>query len=159
RHPDHLKKIYAYEKTAISKHPSLLPRVNWVMRRGSFVHPGGDDWKRKRLLMQPLFARGPCLGFAAATVPATQLMLNRWDTLADTGHAVDIGREFGLLITDVVFKSLFSEDLGPRLADVTDQTDWILRSFADMSPVWLPLPKNFRFRRVARSLQAVMRQI
>src|SRR5262245_55394678 len=47
RHPDHLKKIYAYEKTAISKHASLLPRVKWVMRRGSFVHPGGDDWKRK----------------------------------------------------------------------------------------------------------------
>ncbi|HEX5271595.1 MAG TPA: hypothetical protein VFW33_13955, partial [Gemmataceae bacterium] len=54
RHPEHLKKIYAYEKTAISKHPRLLPRVNWVMRTGTFVHPGGDDWKRKRQLTAPL---------------------------------------------------------------------------------------------------------
>jgi cytochrome P450 len=159
RHPDHLKQIYAYEKTAISKHPGLLPRVNWVMRAGSFVHPGGDEWRRKRQMTQPLFARAPCMAFASATVPAMQPGLDRWAEMAARGHPVDIGRQLGLLTIDVIFKMLFSEDLGSRLEAVYEQTDWILRSFADMSPLWLPLPKNFRFRRVARSLMGLMREL
>ncbi len=159
RHPDHLKQIYAYEKTAISKHPSLLPRVKWVMRTGSFVHPGGDEWRRKRQMMQPIFARTPCLGFAEAVAPATHLIIDRWAEIAAKGQPVDIGVELGLLITDLVFKSLFGEDLGDRLPDVSEDTNWILRSLADMTPLWLPLPKNFRFRRVASNLQRLMRAI
>jgi cytochrome P450 len=159
RHPDHLKQIYTYEKTSISKHPGLLPRVKWVMRAGSFVHPGGDEWRRKRQMTQPLFARAPCQTFAAGTVPAMRAGLERWDEIATKGQPVDIGRELGLLTIDVVFKTLFSEDLGPRLEEVYEQTNWILNSFVDMSPLWLPLPKNFRFRRVARGLQALMREM
>jgi cytochrome P450 len=159
RHPDHLKQIYAYEKTAVSKHPHLLPRVKWVMRNGSFVHPGGDEWKRKRQFTQRLFTRGLSLGFAAAVVPPTRLMLDRWDAFADGKQPVDVGREFGLLITDVIFKAFFSTDLGGRLEEVSQQTNWILSTFADLSPPWVPLPKNFRFRRVARSLQQLMREV
>src|SRR5579875_371165 len=52
RHPEHIKQIYTHKAIGTTKLPRLLPRVQWIMRRGTFIHPGGEDWKRRRYLLQ-----------------------------------------------------------------------------------------------------------
>src|SRR5437016_5650625 len=56
RHPDHIQKIYMQEPTRLAKSPGLMSRVRFAMGQGSFVHAGGDGWKRKRRAIGPMFS-------------------------------------------------------------------------------------------------------
>jgi cytochrome P450 len=159
RHPDHIKQIYTHKTIGTTKDPSMLPRVQWIMGRGSFINPGGEDWKRRRNLLQFGLTRAASMELARAVPFAMHKALERLQVFAAKGEAVDIHREMGRLIVDVTLKSLFSEDAGAKLESIYEQTQFLLESFTSRIPVQLPSLGNYRFRLVAYKLQRFMREL
>jgi cytochrome P450 len=70
----------------------------------------GEDWRRHRRLIQPVFARRDVLAFGPAMTEAAQRMLARWDELAD-GAVINVATQMSALALDVVGWALFSTDL------------------------------------------------
>lgn len=70
----------------------------------------GEDWRRHRRSVQPMFSRRDVLAFGPAMADAAQRMLMRWDELAD-GSVIDLGRQMSALALDIVGWALFSSDL------------------------------------------------
>lgn len=159
RHPEHVKQIYTHKAIGATKLPRMLPRVRWIMGRGSFIHPGGEDWKRRRQLLQGGLTRAASIELARGVPAATHKALQRLLSFAAKGESVDIHREMGLLIVDATLKALFSADVGDHLESIYEQTQFLLESFTARIPVQFPSPGNFRFRRVARRLQSFMHEL
>jgi cytochrome P450 len=157
RHPEHIKQIYTHKTIGATKLPHLLPRVHWIMRRGTFIHPGGEDWKRRRYLLQGGLTRAACMGLARCVPDATQKALERLHEAALKGEAVEMHRQMGLLTVDVSLKALFSADVGDELESLYEQTQYLLESFISRVPVPFPTLGTFRFRRIARKMQGFMR--
>ncbi len=159
RHPEHIKQIYTHKNIGSAKLPRMLPRVQWIMGRGSFIHPGGEDWKRRRHLLQGGLTRAASIELARGVPAASRKCLQRLREAALKSEPVDIHREMGLLIVDVTLQSLFSADVGDRLESIYEQTQFLLESFTSRIPVAFPSLGNYRFRRVARKLQGFMREL
>jgi cytochrome P450 len=159
RHPEHIKQIYTHESIGTMKLPSLLPKVQWIMGHGTFIHPGGEDWRRRRRMVEPGLTRAASLELARLVPEATLKALERWQTFAAKGEPIEIHREMGRLIIDITLKCLFSENVGDKLDEVHEQTEFLLKAFASVLPVQLPLIENYRFRSVARKIQAFMHQL
>src|SRR5260370_32610109 len=70
----------------------------------------GEDWRRHRRIVQPLFSRRDVRAFGPAMCEATQAMLRRWDDQA-TGCEIDLAAQMGALALDVVGRAPFSADL------------------------------------------------
>jgi cytochrome P450 len=156
RHPEHIRQIYTHKAIGTSKQPALLPRVRWIMGKGSFIHAGGEDWKRRRYMVQPALTRNESMDYARVVPAATTARLDRWRTHADGCRRIDVHHEMGCLVADVTLKSLFSEDVGDRIGVVYQETQALLSAFTDRLPLWVPFPKHFRFRKAARSLRGRM---
>ena len=160
RNPEHIAKILTHAPVGETKYSKILPRVQWVMRSGAYILSGGPPWRERRHLVQAAFRR-QCLMEYAAQVPAlTRHMLERWNALAESGESFDAYRELRLLITQTSFKTLFSEDLsGDALDEIQEHTHFIESSFIEIPPLWLPLPRQLRFRRSTHRLREVMRAL
>lgn len=159
RHPEHIKQVYTHKTIGATKLPRMLPRVQWIMGRGSFIHPGGEDWKRRRHLLQGGLTRAASMELARGVPAATRKALERLRKTSLTGEPVDIHRQMGLLVVDATLQALFSADVGDRLEPIYEQTQFLLESFTSRAPVPFPTLGNFRFRRIARKLQGFMRDL
>jgi cytochrome P450 len=70
----------------------------------------GEDWRRHRRLVQPLFSRREVTRFGPAITDAGQRLLKSWDDLPD-GEAVGVAQQMSALALDVVGRALFGTDL------------------------------------------------
>jgi cytochrome P450 len=70
----------------------------------------GEDWRRHRRLVQPLFSRRDVRSFGPPIIEATQAMLKRWESVP-AGSEVDVAAQLSGLALDVVGRALFSADL------------------------------------------------
>ena len=70
----------------------------------------GEDWRRHRRLIQPVFTRQQVAAAGPQMAAATQRMLSRWDSLSE-GAVVDVSAEMGTLALDIVGQVLFGADL------------------------------------------------
>ncbi len=158
RHPEHISDVYTSRTVGTTKQPALLPKVRWAMRTGTFISPGGEDWKSKRTLLQPAVTRANSIRFANAVIEILEPFFARWDENAARGVTFSLLSELNRIVVDWSFKSLFSIDLGEELEEVARTTRYLLEVFGQVTPVWLPTPENLRFRRAAKRLQHVIRQ-
>jgi cytochrome P450 len=124
----------------------------------------GDFWRRQRRLAQPAFHKERIASFATTMVSDTEAMLERWRG-ADLGPAFDIHHEMMGLTLRIVTRTLFSFDsdaeadevgraMSVAIDFVNEYADAIVRI-----PPWLPTPRNLRFGRARRTLDALVLRI
>jgi cytochrome P450 len=77
----------------------------------------GEDWRRHRRLVQPLFSRRDVTAFAPAMTDGTQRMLARWAALAD-GTILDVFTQMSALALDIAGRALFDTDLRGDAAQI-----------------------------------------
>jgi cytochrome P450 len=109
----------------------------------------GEDWRRHRRLVQPLFARRDVRAFGPAMTGAASRMLTDWDALPEGGE-IDVAASMSALALDVVGRALFGTDLSGESAQMrralnAGQRVAVLATFA-------PLPWGPRSTRAVKAV-------
>ncbi len=161
RHPDHIKEIFNHDAIGIQKrHQEVMSeKIRLVMGAGTFINPGGEDWERRRRMIEPAFYRAPVLSYTDTVPDATRLMLERWEEHARTGQPFDVHKAFRMLILDISFKALFSVDLGDRLEQLHEMTHYAMHIFDHKAPLMVPTSQNKRYKKVALKLRETVQEI
>ena len=155
RNPEHVSHIYRHQ-AGQTKNMKIMPRVKWVYRKGGYALTGGKLWRERRMQVYEAF-KSPFLNRYAAQVPElTKRMLDRWSIFEN--KEFDICREFQILITQLSFKMFFSKDISDRDLEAAHYCTYFIDAnmVRPFTPLWLPLPQNFRFRRCTHQLRKIM---
>ena len=123
----------------------------------------GEFWRRQRKLSQPAFHRDRVASFCATMVEETDAMLSKWDERV--GDVIDVHAEMMTLTLRIVARTLFStavgaeadaigEALGVALHHANDYAEAVIKP-----PQWIPSPKNIRFKRSMKTLDALVFRI
>jgi cytochrome P450 len=90
---------------------AIQTRVLSVALRNGLLTVEGDQWKRQRRTLAPLFARKTVMRYAPAMAEAIDALIARWRAVEE-GQALDIGAEMNRLALDVLARSCFSDGIG-----------------------------------------------
>ena len=105
----------------------------------------GDQWRRQRNILQPLFHPERVRGYGDYMVSATQRRLDTWTT----GDVRDIEAEMQNLTLEILFATLFGRELSPGEGkDLREASDGLNKWFAPTSwllPNWIPTPSRRDF--------------
>jgi len=122
-----------------------------LIGNGLFVSEG-EFWRRQRRMMQPAFHHKQIESLAQEMVATIEEMLQKWETLADTGEIVNIQHEMMGLTMDVVTRTLFTSSLSPdEIAELGEQITFLLDMITERSQAIFPIgekiptAKNRRF--------------
>jgi len=109
----------------------------------------GEDWRRHRRLIQPVFSRRDVLRFGPAMCNATQRMLKEWDELP-SGAVLKVRRQTSALALDIVGGALFGADLAGNTEEMAKAVDAGQR--VAVLAALLPLPGGPRTSRALKVL-------
>ncbi len=112
----------------------------------------GEDWRRHRRLIQPLFTRRDVRNFGPVMTEAAARMLKGWDDRPEGSH-IDVALQMSSLALDVVGRALFGSDLTGDAAAISramsaGQRVAVLATFAPLP--WGP--------RSTKALKAIARR-
>lgn len=112
--PEHAEQVLVSRQRSFVKSITYRPLAAFL--GSGLLTSGGEDWKRHRQIVQPVFARRHLDGFASEIVAATGRTTDAWRT---GGPVVDLAAEMRELTLDVIGRVLFGASLGesaPRVA-------------------------------------------
>ena len=154
-HPDHAKHVLADNAANYHKGIGLAEARRLILGDGLLTSED-EVWKHQRRIIQPAFRRDRLAGFASVVTDAGQALAARLS--ARVGDTVDLSEEMTRLTMSVLGKSLLGADLsplrmlGPAFEVAQDRAMFEMVSLGAV-PVWLPLPRNHRFRRARAQLE------
>lgn len=146
---------------------SWLYRFTRVVAGDGLVATEGDVWRRQRRMVQPAFNPQRVAALARPMTDAAAAMLDRWDRArhAETGTPFDVAAEMIALTLRIVGATLLGVELGgatdrigPAVATALAYLDHRIRRLVS-PPLWLPTPRNRRFRDAMRTLDGVVYDI
>src|SRR5271155_2101495 len=154
-HPDHAKHVLADNAANYHKGIGLAEARRLILGDGLLTSED-EVWKHQRRIIQPAFRRDRLAGFASVVTDAGQALVARLS--ARVGDTVDMSEEMTRLTMSVLGKSLLDADLsplrmlGPAFEVAQDRAMFEMVSLGAV-PLWLPLPRNHRFRRARAQLE------
>lgn len=156
-HPDHAKYMLADNPTNYHKGIGLI-HARRVIGDGLLTSEG-ELWRKQRKVIQPVFQAKRIAGqFGAIAEEAENLVARLRANVG--GGPIDMREEMTGLTLGVLGRTLLDADLsafdtiGESFEAVQDQAMFELMSL-NAVPQWIPLPKQVRFRRARRDLQAI----
>ncbi|MFA1610812.1 cytochrome P450 [Halobellus rubicundus] len=160
-HPDYVGDVLlgqgTYERWNFDELKDLL---DYEIAPRGLTFTRGDEWKRQRHFLQPMFGLDRLKGFSSAMTTATERMIAAWDD----GEELVLNEEFSWLTLSILTNSLFDFDLGERRQVIADAADE-LQAMADMSglsavelllPSWIPTHRNRRYSRAMDAFDATV---
>ena len=158
-HPDHAKHVLT-DNPANYRKGMGLSEARRTLGDGLLTSEG-ETWRKQRQVISPAFRRERVAGFAGVVADAGAALTRRLDTHVGAG-TVDLAREMTALTMDVLGRMLLDADLsqlhmlGHALDVAQDQAMFEMLTLGAV-PLWLPLPRNFRFRAARRELEDAVR--
>ena len=160
-HPDHAKHVLA--DNAANYHKGMGMREARRVLGDGLLTSEGDIWRRQRRVTSPAFRRERIAGFASLVADAAEGLASRLAAHAGAGP-VNISEEMTGLTLKVLGGTLLDTDLtplrmiGPAFEVVQDQALFEMVTLGAV-PLWLPLPRNQRFRAARRQLEDAVRTL
>lgn len=157
-HPDdieHVLKSKHYPKGIITEPLKSLVGNGLLTSEGEF-------WRRQRRLAAPAFHRQRLVGLGDMMVQAADRATERWRLAARSGQPVDVAADMMRVTLEIVGRALFSVDVSDEADDVARVLPFALEyvNYRSMHPFALPeqfpTPRNLRFRRARRTLDAIV---
>jgi len=154
-HPDHAKHILADNAANYHKGIGLHEAGRLILGDGLLTSEG-EMWKHQRHIIQPAFRRDRLAAFTSVVTDAGTALTER--LRARVGEIIDVSEEMTRLTMSVLGQSLLAADLsplrmlGPAFEEAQDRAMFEMVSLGAL-PLWLPAPRNLRFRRARRQLE------
>ena len=109
-HPSHAAHVFRLHHRNYDRQTRSAAAVRLVTGE-SLVTNDGDEWRRHRLLMQPLFNRDALSSLSSIVVDATNAMIDRWRPQRD----VDLAAEMMKLTSTIACRAFFGTDVDENL--------------------------------------------
>lgn len=161
-HPQHAKHILADNAANYHKGMGLEQAKRRILGDGLLTSEG-ETWRQERRALSPAFRRERIAGFADVVTDAGGTLVQRLGARVNNG-TVDLVSEMTSLTMNVLGKTLLDADLtplrmlGPAFDVAQDQAMFEMVTLGAL-PLWLPLPRNFRFRSARRQLDDAVRAL
>ena len=164
-HPEDIEYVLRNNAKNYPKDPFVNARLKLFLGEGLLTSEGGF-WLRQRRLMQPAFHRRRVAALAKLMTEATEEMLVRWQTSAESGRPLDVADEMTLLTLRIVGRALLGADLSEEAEALGGAFQVALEYVNFRSTHLLSMPQriptlhNRRFVRARRELdEAVYRLV
>jgi cytochrome P450 len=156
-HPDHVVHVLRDNHRNYTKDAPVYRVARPFLGSGLTVSPGGDEWLRRRRLVQPAFGRATVEGAARVIEECLADVADRWAT-RDT---VDASAEMSELSMRFACRVLFGTELtgeaAPLAADLRLISDHVAAFLArPFPPLAVPTPANLRFRAAMHRVRATI---
>jgi cytochrome P450 len=154
-HPDHAKHVLA--DNAGNYHKGMgLSQAKRILGDGLLTSEG-EQWRRQRRTISPAFRRDRLARFAGLITAEIGTLAGRLDAQAGAGP-VDVTAEMTRFTLRVLGTALLDADLSPfgdlgGAFDVAQDQAMFEMVTLGAVPLWLPLPRNRRFRTARRHLE------
>ena len=109
-HPELIKEVLTNSSDNYSKKTISFKIVKEVLGESTFTSVG-DEWKRKRLLVQPYFHKSQIATLSNLMTESIEKMLAQWETDCDAGKVIDLTDAMMQVTLQIVVKALFSTAL------------------------------------------------
>lgn len=157
-HPDAFERILAGHKRRYTKMGAY--DAARLFMGDNVITLEGEGWKKRRRLMQPYFHRAALKTMIDTMVEVIARSLDDLQQRLPDGGEVDIHQEMVRMTLDVVCTALF----GPHISSgselsyeaLMDTVEVMESKMYDPSPLWLPTPRNRKFRRVKAAVDEVV---
>ena len=141
-HPDLVKDMLTRSSSNYTKKTIGFKMVKGVLGESTFTAMG-DEWRRKRLSVQPYFHRKKIANLATIMTDCIEEMLTEWETVCDEGKTLQTTDAMMQVTLKVVVKALFSTALSDEdIQTVADIFNPLLE--ATNRRVVLPFPFLYR---------------
>lgn len=160
-HPDHAKQVLADNSANYHKGIGLL-QARRALGDGLLTSEG-ELWRQQRRTVQPAFQHKRISQRADVIVDEATKLVSRLRARAGA-EPVDLVQELTGLTLGVLGRTLLDVDLGAHgsmgnaFEVVQDQAMFEMVT-QGMVPMWVPLPRQLRFRRARRELERVVVQL
>jgi cytochrome P450 len=153
-HPDAVRRMLVENSENYDKNNLLYNIARVGLRTGLIANPGGEHWRRQRMLMNPSFLPRSVAQFAGIMARETADLLAEWERTQRVGTQLDLGTELGELVLSIVMKAVFSLDSG-SMVDLQRIFHELNTRFANyllfpFPPLFVPLPRHLRIKRLIR---------
>jgi cytochrome P450 len=145
--PEHAEHVFALNQDNYVKAASYRP-LRALIGNGLLTSEG-EEWRRHRRLIQPVFSRRDVTRFGPFMTDAVQRMLKRWEQVPD-GATVNVSRRMSALTLDIVGGALFGADLTGDAAELARAMDAGQR--IAVAAALLPLPWGPRSTRAVKAV-------
>jgi cytochrome P450 len=157
-HPDHAKHVLADNAANYHKGVGLVQARRAI--GDGLLTSEGELWRKQRRMIQPVFQNKRISQQAGAIAAEAAKLVDRLRA-HQGGGPVDVVNEMTGLSLGVLGRTLLDADLGEfgdighSFEAVQDQAMFELVTLS-MVPMWVPLPRQLRFRRARAELQRVV---
>lgn len=159
-HPEHIAELLAAREHAYD-----ILDIGWAFKRvvgQSVIMSKGEDWRRKRSLVQPTVRPRQVKAYATTMVDCARWAAGRWRD----GERVDVHREMALVTQRVVLRCLFGNDLGDgtgALAEAMNVAEHAigaeLRGMILFLPGWVTTPARQRLRAAVATIDGEVHRL
>ena len=163
-HPDGAQHLLAGNADNFEKNDPVYQEIRSVLGDG-LLTAEGDEWKRQKRLVQPIFTHKRVASYLPMIVEETGVALRRWGEAVDAGDGVDLNNDMAHLTLSVVGRALFGADVGSAVPAIRRAVPYLSERAVQrgLSPVVIPAdwptPSNRRALRYQHDLYAVVDQL
>ncbi|GII76205.1 cytochrome P450 [Sphaerisporangium rufum] len=157
-HPDHAKHVLADNSGNYHKGVGLVQARRAI--GDGLLTSEGELWRKQRRMIQPVFQNKRISRMDGIIAAEAAAMVDRLRSRVG-GEPVDVVQEMTALSLGVLGRTLLDADLGAfgtighSFEAVQDQAMFELVTLSKV-PMWVPLPRQLRFRRARAELQRIV---
>ncbi|MEU7103864.1 cytochrome P450 [Streptomyces sp. NPDC046215] len=154
-HPEHIAELLGAVEVSFD-----TLEIGWTLKQvvgQSVILSHGDDWRRKRALVQPTVRPRQVRAYAATMTECARSSADRWKD----GERIDVRAEMALITQRVVVRTLFGNDLGDQTRTLADamavtqrETGAELRGISLFLPPWVRTPSRRRLLAAVATIDA-----
>lgn len=160
-HPFIARDIFMQVNKTVDKKTFVNERMKRVFGDGVVVSDGAT-WMESRRLIYPAFGKTKVHDYAHIVESETCTMLDRWSAAAKTQTILQLGREFKMLMIDIMSRIVFSDthqDESDLIYDAMETGALALsHSLPFELPRWIPLRSERQLDSVITRIRTLFRQ-
>jgi cytochrome P450 len=163
-HPDHVHHVVAANHQNYDKNAPMYTNAEKFLGKGLIVMRGGEDWMRRRRLMQPAFHRRHVSMVSDAAERYLADVVAEWDRVAASGEPLDVSLEMTRLTMRIICRVLFGVDVTGESADFARRLEEITLFVAGFlsrpfPPLSVPTRSHRRFHANVASINGFVSRL